>query len=309
LFQARQGGGVLAAEKFIEFCKSFGAGGGQMDFAQLTSTEPDYLKRIRAALDASNMFLELSFSSRLLEDAAALGRACTAANQLGVTRLRIALLNGRRYEDFDGLKQWKGFVSHSKQLLARIEPILKQHRLVAGIENHKDWTADELVEILRRFSSPHLGACVDFGNNMALLEDSLEVARKLAPYAVTTHVKDMAVSPYDTGFYLSEVPLGEGVLPLAKMIDSLTKQRRDIHLCLEMITRDPLKVPYLEDKYWATYEARDNARIEKFKALVSQKAASTPLPRVTGLAPAEMLAAEDDNIRRSAAYARATLRL
>jgi hypothetical protein len=27
-------------------------------------------------------------------------------------------------------------------------------------------------------------------------------------------------------------------------------------ICLEMITRDPLKVPYLDDKYWAV-EKRD----------------------------------------------------
>ena len=33
-----------------------------------------------------------------------------------------------------------------------------------------------------------------------------------------------------------------------------------------MITRDPLKVPYLDDGYWATYETRDEARVEAFRA-------------------------------------------
>jgi sugar phosphate isomerase/epimerase len=78
---------------------------------------------------------------------------------------------------------------HWKQVLRQSEPLLRRYRLRVGIENHKDWLADEQVEILKSVSSPWLGACVDFGNNLALLEDSLEVVRKLAPYAVTTHLE------------------------------------------------------------------------------------------------------------------------
>ncbi|MEJ7710893.1 MAG: hypothetical protein WKF84_13770 [Pyrinomonadaceae bacterium] len=92
-----------------------------------------------------------------------------------------------------------------------------------GIENHKDWLADELAWMLCRVSSSYLGACVDFGNNLALLEDSVEVAEKLAPFVVTTHLKDMALTPYDHGFELSEVALGDGFLPLAKIIKILRK--------------------------------------------------------------------------------------
>ena len=33
---------------------------------------------------------------------------------------------------------------------------------------------------------------------------------------MTTHLKDMAVRPSPDGFELSEVPLGEGIVPLAE---------------------------------------------------------------------------------------------
>ena len=76
-----------------------------------------------------------------------------------------------------------------------------------------------------------------------------------------------------------------------------------------MITRDPLKVPYRDDRYWATFEKRDHARVQRFEASTLSQESSKPLPRISGLDAAQMLKAEDENIRRSAAYAKKTLGL
>jgi hypothetical protein len=148
---------------------------------------------------------------------------------------------------------------------------------------------------------------VDFGNNVAFLEDPLELAEALAPFALTTHLKDMAVRPYDQGFELSEVPLGQGFLPLPRIVEVIRKHRPEAPLCLEMITRDPLKVPYLTETYWTTFGGRDEALVERFRAGILSKAWKEPLPKVSGLPLEQMVAAEDENVRRSAAYARAHL--
>ena len=64
----------------------------------------------------------------------------------------------------------------------------------------------------------------------------------------------MGVEEYRDGFLLSEVPLGAGVLDLApRRQGSLRTARPEIRLNLEMITRDPLKVPCLSDGYWTTF--------------------------------------------------------
>ncbi|MEJ7710892.1 MAG: hypothetical protein WKF84_13765 [Pyrinomonadaceae bacterium] len=84
-----------------------------MDFAQLSSTEPDYLKTTRAALEQHGMFLELSISGQVLDDREAFARAARVAHQLGVSRLRAALLSGRRYENFQELAKWKQFANES----------------------------------------------------------------------------------------------------------------------------------------------------------------------------------------------------
>jgi sugar phosphate isomerase/epimerase len=299
----------LPAEAFVELVHSFGGSGCQIDLAQLGSAGGAELKRVRAALERHGLFAELSVPARSLEDLDAFARCASVARELGAARLRVALLSGRRYEDFHRMEDWRSFVERWRRALPRAAAWLEREGLQGGIENHKDYLGTELAEMLRGVGSPHLGACIDFGNNLALLEDPLATIEALAPYAVTTHLKDMAVRPCEGGFELSEVPLGQGILPIARIVETLRKARPDVPFMLEMITRDPLRVPYLEDGYWVTYERRERAREEAFRAAVLSRASPGPLPRITGLAPEQMLAAEDENVRACVAYAKGALRL
>jgi sugar phosphate isomerase/epimerase len=295
------------AESLLDLCRSFRADGCQMDVTQIRTTDEASLESLRRRLESEGVFLELSVGGKVLEEEARFLETVALARKLGAARLRVALLHGRRYEDFRSLGQWEEFASHWRRALPRARPWLERARLPVGIENHKDFQVGELVDLIRAVNSPYLGACVDFGNNVAFLEDPLELVTALAPYAITTHLKDMAVRPYEGGFELSEVPLGLGFLPLARMVEVLWKSQPNLPLCLEMITRDPLKVPYLEEGYWATFGGRDERRVERFRAEVLPKAWSSPLPRVSDLSLERMIAAEDDNVRRCAEYARGTL--
>jgi sugar phosphate isomerase/epimerase len=299
----------LPAEAFVELVRSFGGSGCQMDLSQLDATQTTELRRVREALEKHALFLELSVPASALEDPEAFARAAAVARELGTTRLRVALLSGRRYESFHRMEDWRAFEKRWRSALPRAAAWLEKAGFQAGIENHKDFGASELAEVLRSIGSPHLGACVDFGNNLSFLEEPMATVEALAPYAVTTHLKDMAVRTDERGFQLSEVPLGTGLLPLARMVEVLRKARPEVNFCLEMITRDPLEVPYLEDGYWVTYERRDPARVAAFKSAVLARASTAPLPRITGLTPEQMLAAEDANVRACVTYARGTLGL
>ena len=300
---------AMVAGEFIDLCHSYGAGIAQMAYEQLAGTDPAYLKSVRQQLEQREMELELGINAQLLEREEHLASVARVAAELGVSRLRLACLGGRRYETFGDLRSWQEFAAHWKTVLHRAEPWLRRYRLRAGIENHKDWLADEQVEILRSVSSPWLGACVDFGNNLALLEDPLEVAQKLAPYAVTTHLKDMAVRGYEEGFELSEVVLGEGMTPLRRIISTLRSRDRALPIVLEMITRDPLRVPYRTAKYWATYPERDERRIARFESRILARASSRPLPRISTLSPAAALEVENENLRRCSEFARNVLKV
>jgi sugar phosphate isomerase/epimerase len=225
----------------------------------------------------------------------------------GATVLRTAMLMGRRYETFATAAAFRAFGEAAQKSLALAEPVVARAGVHLAVENHKDWRADELVAILKKFSSAHVGACVDTGNSIALLEDPYEVVEALAPWAVTTHLKDMAVQEYDRGFLLAEVPLGEGFLDLRRIVRTLRAARPAIRLNLEMITRDPLEVPCLTERYWATFESLPGRHLARSLTMVRNHAAKRSLARISGLSLAAQLQAEDDNVRRSFAFARAEL--
>ena len=88
------------------------------------------------------------------------------------------------------------------------------------------------------------------------------------------------------GFLLAEVPLGDGVpRPAAGSSRRSAQARPEIRLNLEMITRDPLKVPCLTEKYWATFADLPGRHLARTLALVRAHAAKHPLPRISGLSP------------------------
>lgn len=293
----------LPAERLLELCQAFGAAGAQVDLAQVEALDPPSLHALRHDAEQRGLFLELSVRGPALEDEAAFARAARVSRALGITRWRTALVYARRYEDFHTREQWEAFLARWRGLLPRAASWLERAGLAAGIENHKDLLAGEMADLLREVGSPALGACLDIGNNLALLEDPMETVETLAPFAITTHVKDMAVQRAEAGFLLSEVPLGEGLLPLPRIVETLRAARPEVNLCLEMITRDPLPVPYRDAGFWATWPARDADRVRGFETRVLDRASLAPLPRVAGLGLEAMLAAEDANVRACVAYA------
>jgi hypothetical protein len=119
----------------------------------------------------------------------------------------------------------------------------------------------------------------------------------------------MGVAEYAAGFLLAEVPLGQGFLDLKQIIALLEKAGRGARINLEMITRDPLQVPCLTRKYWATFEELPGRYLAETLTLVRARAAPRPLPVVSGLPRAEQLRAEEENVRRSLRYAGDTLGL
>src|SRR6266536_5077428 len=293
--------------EFLEYCHQLGAGGVQVSIG---SRDAAYTARLHARAEALGMYLEGELSLPKEEsDVPRFEGELRAASEAGAEVVRTAMLGGRRYETFDSAEAYRRFAEKSWRSLTLAEPVLKKHRLRLAIENHKDRRVPELVDLLKRISSEHVGVCVDTGNNIALLEDPMEVVEALAPFAFSTHLKDMAVQECEEGFLLSEVPLGDGFLDLDKMVDVLGKANPKIQFNLEMITRDPLKIPCLTAKYWTTMQDVPAAQLAGALAMVRKNAATKPLPHTNGLDTDRQLALEDDNVKASFAYARERLAL
>jgi 3-oxoisoapionate decarboxylase len=292
---------------FVEHCHRLGAGGVQVGLGE---RDRDYVSRLRDKLEAHRMYLEGVV--RLPKDRADVDRFAAevrTAKEAGAAVLRTVLSNGRRYETFDSAAAFRQWREQADASLALAEPVVARHDLRLAVENHKDLRSGEMADLLKRLDSRHVGVCVDTGNNMALLEDPLAVVQALAPWAYSVHLKDMAVAEYDGGFLLAEVPLGEGLLDLKKVVAVLWGARPEVRFNLEMITRDPLKVPCLTEKYWATFDGVPGRDLARTLAMVRSRKKTEQLPAISGLSRERQLAVEEDNVRKCLAYAREHLEL
>ena len=276
----------------LDHVRSLGAGSLQIGVADWSR---ELASNVRQTCESYGMKLEGSITLPKNEaDVSRFEQELRLGKEAGATIFR-SYIGGRRYEDFASLDAFKAFKEASWRSMQLAEPLARRHRVRIGIENHKDFHAPELVEMLTRLSSSHLGCAIDLGNSIALLEDPVAVVEALAPFAVTTHIKDMAVQEYADGFLLSEVPLGEGILDLPHLLDLIEKANPEVEHHLEMITRDPLEIPCLRESYWATFPDKPATTLARTLSMVKARKAEK-LPSVKNRSLEDHLAFEEENI-------------
>ena len=304
---------ILSADRLMMVAAEVGAAGAH---GGMTDVSFDWARRTRRLKEELDMYLEIqTFLPRPgVEDGPGpdpmeFEHAVTVAKEAGATSLRVVCLLGRRYELMNSLDDWKQAIERFHRQIAAVVPIVERHRMPLGIENHKDWRVDQQVALLERYSSEYVGVCLDTGNNLAVLDDPIETVEKLAPWTLNVHFKDMAMEECESGFLLSEVPLGEGVLDLPRITELIRRARPEVRFSLEMITRDPLLVPCLTDRFWASFDDLNGIHLARALTRIRSSRRTAPLPRISGLDPDQRLALEHELVDRSIDYARGQLGL
>jgi sugar phosphate isomerase/epimerase len=99
--------------------------------------------------------------------------------------------------------------------------VAEQHGVKLAAENHGDYTATEMLQLVEAVASPSFGVTFDTGNFLRMLDDPVRAAAKLAPHTFATHIKDImvrkGVPPSDWSFF-SSVPIGDGLVDIAAII-------------------------------------------------------------------------------------------
>ncbi len=295
------------AISLMEHCKSIGAGGIQVTVGGWSR---DFGDKVRAKREELDMYLEGSIGlPQGPENVPDFEKEVIIAREAGASILRTACLSGRRYTNFTSKESFLSFKKNAIRSIELAEPIMRKHKMKLAVENHKDWTAYELKQIIQSIGSEWVGVTLDFGNNVSFMENPMEVIQTLAPYAFSTHVKDMGVQNYPDGFLLSEVPLGEGIVDLKSAVALCKKHNPKINFSLEMITRDPLEIPVMKESYWATFEHLSGLQVYKMQRMLEENQFKGELPKVAGLSQEQRLAFEEYNIRECLKYSREFLKL
>jgi sugar phosphate isomerase/epimerase len=290
--------------RFLRHCRDLGLGGAQLSLGAL---DKERVKAVREAAERHELFIDgIAAPPRDAADVARFEAEIETAAAVGALAVRTVVMPGRRYEQFKSLQEFRDAAAQAERALRLAKPVVERHKVRLAVENHKDQRLDERLALHKRLDSEFIGACVDTGNNLALLDDPHGAIEALAPFAFTVHLKDHAVREAEDGFFLGEVPLGEGFFDLPRMVGALRKAKPNLRFHLELITRDPLRVPCLAESYWATMPTVPPTDLARTLRMVRANAAKG-LQNVTTLDPVKQVQLEDENIARSLTYARERL--
>jgi sugar phosphate isomerase/epimerase len=109
--------------------------------------------------------------------------------------------------------------------------IMEDNDVYLAVENHCDFKGADLAAMFDFVDSPHVGCALDTANAYTVFNDpDLEIAQ-LAPYTITTHIKDMLVIQEDVKpripFAPVGVAVGDGSIDIPLAIETLTRKARN----------------------------------------------------------------------------------
>jgi len=123
--------------------------------------------------------------------------------------------------------------------LRRLCRVASDYGVTLAIENHADYRAQDILDLLERVDSPWLRVQLDTGNPFAVAEEPVEAVEQLAPYAVSTHIKDMTIRPLTDGEWVKVLgcPIGDGDVDIETIAHILAAEApSDLPFVLEVET-------------------------------------------------------------------------
>jgi sugar phosphate isomerase/epimerase len=271
---------------------------------RLLGDRPD-LRALRQAADEQGLRFVVAGGILL---AGGLGRDLAAAAELGARVVRFTLSNvlcGDR-RGFPG--GWSAHLAACEKALEEWVPEAERCGIALAVENHQDADSEDLLRLCRRFESCFLGVTLDTGNPLAVMEDPVAFASRLAPYLRHAHLKDYTLHAAPNGCRLVRAPLGEGVVDFPALLALLDAQEWPITRSLEMAALQARLIPFLERGWWDEYPARDARDVlpalEVMWSRLQPADAEWRTPFEREADPDALLAYEWDHHARSLAYLR-----
>lgn len=220
-------GRLMTIDDFIERARVHRVDGVSLESFMMTDCSDERLTRLRHQLEEGELEcvwawghprgLESGLAPQVLND---LLRHVDIAHSVGASVMRICA-GGRATRT----QSWQDHKTLLLPLLRKAADYAASQNIVIAIENHIDFLADELLELLETLDHPAIGVCLDTANNLRMLENPSDAIAKLAPYAKAVHLKDVTAfkgSPRDFGFWPS-VPIGRGLIDIPFALSELRK--------------------------------------------------------------------------------------
>lgn len=114
-------------------------------------------------------------------------------------------------------------------------PAYEASGVALALETYEQVATTELVSLIERVGSPHLGVCLDPANVTARLELPRDAVELTASLVKNVHVKDFAFArqPGWVGFTYSGAPMGGGLHDYPHLLETVRPRERDINEIVE----------------------------------------------------------------------------
>jgi sugar phosphate isomerase/epimerase len=253
----------MTLEDFLQYARQLGVDGVSLESCFIPQREdPDYMTDIRSMLDEYKLDRVYAWGHPDgLE-----GGTNRAEYQEMIKSFEQAKNIGAKVMRVVGSSLMFRHEPHQPQI-DRLAKMFKEAIKVAeaydikmAVENHIDFTADEILQLLDNVASPYLGLNFDTGNFLRLLDDPVKGMAKLARYTYATHIKDLKVQrgvPADAWCFFSSTPVGDGYVDNQKLAQMLKDAGYQGFLAVEI---DFLHADYHQDEHTAVRQSVEELR-------------------------------------------------
>jgi sugar phosphate isomerase/epimerase len=148
-----------------------------------------------------------------------------------------------------------------------------------AIENHAgDMQARELKSLVEAAGPDYVGVCIDSGNAVWTIEDPHLTLETLAPYVLTSHVRDSYVFNSSQGTAVQWSRMGEGNIGMEDYLRKYVAQCPGKAVSLEVIvSATPRIFDYRNPQAWELFRTTPAWEFARFLALCD-KGTPRPLP-------------------------------
>jgi sugar phosphate isomerase/epimerase len=195
-------------------------------------------------------------------------------------------------------------IENTVQVLHNVRSRIMDAGLKVAIENHAgDMQAREVKLLIEEAGKDFVGSCLDSGNPLWTIEDPHLTLETLAPYVLTSHVRDTSLWNTPQGVAVAWTRMGEGNIGIEDYVREYAAKCPGRPLSLEIIVTGPRFFNYRDPKFWDAYRKDPAWEFARFLALADKGKPREAPPRLSGqAAAAQELADVEASIRWTKAF-------
>ena len=277
--------------QYLDYCHQWGA--KVVHFSEIRfigNLEPDHLRQVRAHAEKLGIEIEIGMrsicpTSKLFDPKQGTAeeqlRRMIGSAKIAGSRIVRAVLGSSA--DRGGAEGIEGNIENTAKVLQAMRSEVMDNGLKIAIENHAgDMQARELKMLIEEAGKDFVGACLDSGNPLWTIEDPHLTLETLAPYVLTSHIRDTAVWAIPEGAAVAWVRMGDGNIGIDEYVRKYVQMCAGRALSLEVIVvAQPRIFAYHDPKFWEPYKKTPAWEFARFVALV-EKGKPHPNPPPVG---------------------------